>query len=263
VYGSDSTDHGQSYFLLNPYAKRNLVVEVPHAGSESRTDRQGARIFKALAARALLVNKEHRCSDRDPSTCDGATTQCGGVFKESDVAHHAANTFTVLHERLASDTRSRFVQLHGMAGRLRPGPRNIAQIGDGTVSETNASSVSVTFATLLGRRVPTRDGIVACQAAGSPPSPVLCGETNVQGRRTNAPAADPCTTGATHSSGRFLHVEQHLTLRDDDDADGYFWGDVRDALRDTWPQCDMNNGAVDCTLGPVQRRYGTLSCPAS
>ncbi|HYO57527.1 hypothetical protein [Archangium sp.] len=26
---------------------------------------------------------------------------------------------------------------------------------------------------------------------------------------------------------------------------------ARDALRDTWPSCNMNNGATDCTLGPA------------
>ena len=101
----------------------------------------------------------------------------------------------------------------------------------------------------------------ACQALGTPPSPVLCGETNVQGRQTNAPAANACTMGTTTMSGRFLHVEQHPSLRDNDDTDGYSWRDVRDALRDTWPACDMNNGATDCTLGPVQTQHAGLSCP--
>jgi hypothetical protein len=262
VYGRDTTADGQSYFLFNPFAKRNLVIEVPHAGSEIGTDRQGVRIFKALAARALLVNKEHRCSDPDQTTCDGTSTQCKGFFTESDVAHHTANTFMLLHEQLARDGRSRFVQLHGMAGRIAPAPRNTAQIGDGTVSDTNASSVSLAFAERLRRYVPANDGVHACQAPGTPPSPVLCGETNVQGRQTNAPAGDACTTGTMTTNGRFLHVEQHPSLRDDDDADGYFWGDVRDALRDTWPACDMNNGAIDCTLGPVQTQHGGLTCPA-
>jgi hypothetical protein len=262
VYGYDTTVHGQSYFLLNPFAKRNLVIEVPHAGFETETDRQGVRIFKALAARVLIVNREHRCSDPDPTTCDGSTTQCDGFFRESDVAHHPANTFTLLHERLTSDGQSRFAQLHGMAGRMTSTARNVAQIGDGTILGTNASSVSLTFAAQLRRHVPANHGVHACQAAGTPPSPVVCGETNVQGRQTNAPTGDACTTGTSTMSGRFLHIEQHPSLRDSDDADGFFWGDVRDALKDTWPACDMNNGATDCTLGPVQTGHGGLSCPA-
>jgi hypothetical protein len=249
VYGYDTTAAGQSYFLLNPFAKRSLVIEVPHAGFETETDREGVRIFKALAARALLVNKEHRCSARDETTCD--------------VAHHPANTFMLLHERLTSDSRSRFAQLHGMAGRIASTRRNVAQIGDGTVSDTNAASVSVTFASHLRRYVPRNHGVHACQAAGTPPSPVLCGETNLQGRQTNAPAQDACTIGTSTMSGRFLHIEQHPSLRDGDDGDGFSWGDVRDALSDTWPACDMNNGAIDCELGPVQTRFDNLACPSS
>jgi hypothetical protein len=263
VYGADATVDGQSYFLLNPFARRNLVVEVPHAGFESETDREGVRIFKALAARALLVNKEHRCSDRDATTCDGSTTQCGGFFRESDVAHHPANTFMLLHAGLAVDSRSRFVQLHGMDGRITATVRNVAQIGDGTVTATNAASVSVTFAGHLRQYVPANHGVRACQDTGTPPSPVLCGETNLQGRQTNAPTADACTTGTSTMSGRFLHIEQHLSLRDDDEGDGFSWGDVRDALKDTWPACDMNNGAADCSLGPRQTRFDGLSCPAA
>jgi hypothetical protein len=263
VYGSDTTVDGQSYFLLNPFAKRNLVIEVPHAGFETETDREGVGIFKALAARALLVNREHRCSDRKGTTCDGRTTQCRGFFRQSDVAHHPANTFMLLHERLASDSRSRFVQLHGMDGRMTASSRNVAQIGDGTVSPANPSSVSVTFAGHLRRYVPANHGVRACQDAGTPPSPVLCGETNLQGRQTNAPTADACTTGTSTMSGRFLHLEQHPSLRDGDDGDGFSWGDVRDALKDTWPACDMNNGAADCTLGPGQTRFDGLSCAST
>jgi hypothetical protein len=263
VYGYDTTAAGQSYFLLNPFAKRSLVIEVPHAGFETETDREGVRIFKALAARALLVNKEHRCSARDETTCDGRTTECDGFFRQSDVAHHPANTFMLLHERLTSDSRSRFAQLHGMAGRIASTRRNVAQIGDGTVSDTNAASVSVTFASHLRRYVPRNHGVHACQAAGTPPSPVLCGETNLQGRQTNAPAQDACTIGTSTMSGRFLHIEQHPSLRDGDDGDGFSWGDVRDALSDTWPACDMNNGAIDCELGPVQTRFDNLACPSS
>jgi hypothetical protein len=38
----------------------------------------------------------------------------------------------------------------------------------------------------------------------------------------------------------------------DSNSDGWYWGDIRDALLGTWPGCNMNNGATDCTLGPVQ-----------
>jgi len=65
------------------------------------------------------------------------------------------------------------------------------------------------------------------------------------------------------SSARFLHIEQALTLRDDDNGDGWFWGDIRDALLATWPECMMNNGAVDCTLGPSLSQPEGLTCTAA
>jgi hypothetical protein len=62
-------------------------------------------------------------------------------------------------------------------------------------------------------------------------------------------------------SARFLHLEQGEPLRDDDHSDRWDWGDIRDALLETWPDCNMNNGATDCSLGPQQTQYSTLTCP--
>ena len=97
------------------------------------------------------------------------------------------------------------------------------------------------------------------QFAGAPPSG-LCATTNVQGRYTNG-SADECTVGTTSLSNRFLHVEQAASLRDMDESDGYSWGDVRDAPRDTWPTCNMKNGATDCEVGASRTLYSNLSCP--
>src|SRR4051812_20161241 len=69
VYGYDTTSFGQAYFFVNPFAKRNIVVEVPHEDLEFGTKVEGVRLFRALAARALIVNREHRCSDPDTSAC--------------------------------------------------------------------------------------------------------------------------------------------------------------------------------------------------
>ena len=55
VFGQDTSASGQAYFFINPFAKRNIVIEVPHEGLESGTGSEGARIFKELAARALIV----------------------------------------------------------------------------------------------------------------------------------------------------------------------------------------------------------------
>jgi hypothetical protein len=258
VYAYDTTPFGQGYFFINPFAKRNLIIEVPHEDFESGTKTQGARLFKALAARALVINKEHRCSDPDSSACSGETGVCGGRFRESDVAHHTANTFHLLHMRYTDmDPVTKFVQLHGFDA----SSRNMAEIGDGTTNDEAPDSVSVFFANHLGAYVPTPAAVHSCQqAVGDPPSG-LCGASNVQARYTNNPGGDACLTFTSTYSARFLHLEQGKALRDDDPRDGWDWGDIRDALLDTWPDCNMNNGATDCSLGPQQTQYATLTCP--
>jgi hypothetical protein len=259
VYGYDTTSFGQAYFFINPFAKRNIVIEVPHEGFDLDTAAQGARIFTALAARALIINKEHRCSDSQTTACSGASSgPCtGGTFRRSDVSHEERNTFHILHQHFSDlDGVTKFVQLHGFGGTSS----DMAEIADGTTTDVNGSSVSVLFASKLDTYVPSAPAVDSCQQyAGDPPSG-LCATTNVQGRYTNG-SADECTLGTSSSSNRFLHVEQAASLRDTDESDGYSWGDVRDALRDTWPACNMNNGATECAIGSAQTAYSNLSCP--
>jgi 3D (Asp-Asp-Asp) domain-containing protein len=259
VYGYDTTSFGQSYFFINPFAKRNIVIEVPHEDLEYGTKVEGVRLFRALAARALIINKEHRCSDPDTSACSigQSTAVCGGRLRESDVAHHTANTFYLLHKRYTDmDPVTKFVQLHGMGGSAG----DMVEVGDATTRDYNTGSVSVTFANNLDLYVPTPSAVDSCQEyAGDPPS-ALCAETNVEGRYTNGHDTSDCPASASVDSGRFLDVEQAGALRDDDSSDGWYWGNIRDALLATWPDCNMNNGATDCTLGPQQTQYPTLSC---
>jgi len=260
VYGYDTTSFGQAYFFINPFAKRNIVIEVPHENLEYGTKVEGVRLFRALAARALIINKEHRCSDPDTSACaiGQSTSACSNRLRESDVAHHTANTFYLLHVHYTdADSAAKFVQLHGMGG----SSSDMVEVGDGTTNDNDSGSISVSFADSLDQYVPTPSAVDSCQGyAGDPPSS-LCGETNVEGRYTNGHDGSSCPAGAGTDSGRFLHVEQAGALRDDDGSDGWYWGDIRDALLDVWPDCNMNNGATDCTLGAQQTVYSPLTCP--
>ena len=263
VYGQDTTSFGQSYFFINPFAKRNIVIEVPHEDYEIGTKAEGVRLFRSLAARALLINKEHRCSDPDQSTCAfGESTQAcsNGLLRESDVAHHTANTFYLLHKRYTDmDPVTKFVQLHGMSSSTN----DMVEVGDGTTRDLNIASVSVAFANNLDRFVPTPTAVDSCQEYAGDPPRALCAKTNVEGRYTNGHDVSDCPAGSSADGTRFIAVEQAPTLRDDDDGDGWYWGDIRDALIATWPECNMNNGATDCTLGPQQTQYTGLSCSGS
>jgi hypothetical protein len=258
VHGSDTTSFGQAYFFINPFAKRNIVIEVPHEGLETDTGSEGARLFKALAARALIVNKEHRCSDPDSTPCGNASTAvCDGRLRESDVAHHTANTFYLLHARFNDmDAQTKFVQLHGFTSSVG----DMAEVGDGTNTDVASASVSNIFARALRSHVPDAAAVHSCQEQPGDPPSNLCGETNVEARYSHQPNISDCPPAVSASSARFLHIEQALTLRDDDDGDGWFWGDVRDAVLVTWPNCNMNNGATDCTLGPAQSQFEGLIC---
>lgn len=258
VYGRDRTPYGQAYFFINPAAKRDLVIEAPHVPYDAKTDVEAARVFMGVAGRVLLLNKEHRCSDPDVTPCSGSSGPCAGdTYRESDVAHATDNSFHVLHRFLSdASTQTRLVQLHGMQGAAD----DVAEVSDGTNVDLDANSVSVTFVVNLRKRVPDPAALYSCQElAGWPPSQ-LCGATNVQGRYTNAPSADECTTPAKSGNGRFLHIEQRATLRDADDSDGYFWGDVRDALIDTFPECQLGASDTDCELGPKQDEPSDCTC---
>lgn len=138
---------------------------------------------------------------------------------------------------------------------------DMAEIGDGTTNDEAPDSVSVRFANHLGASVRTPAAVHSCQqSVGDPPSG-LCGSSNLQLRYTNHPGSDACLTFTSTDSARFLHLEQGEPLRDADDSDGWDWSDIREALLKTWPDCTMNNGATDCSLGPQQTPYSTLTCP--
>jgi hypothetical protein len=260
LFGRDTTRFGQAYFFVNPYAKRNLVIEVPHEPYDQNTGVQGARLFKSLAARVLIINKDHRCSDPDPTPCtSGATSACGGFYRESDVSHHTENTFHLLHVWLTdNDPNANFVQLHGFTGSAK----DRIEISDTSQGTRDAASVAARFARHLERYVPDPEAVHACQRPGDEPPRRLCGTTNVQGRYTNGRFGDECTAYSRAASGRFLHLEQDRDLRRDDPSTGWWWGQVRDALRDTWPACTLANGARDCTLGPRQADHAGCACGA-
>ncbi|MBI3534913.1 MAG: hypothetical protein HY072_05450 [Deltaproteobacteria bacterium] len=234
-----------------------MIIEVPHSrnytgsSAEDYTAREGGRIFKDLAARALLINGATRCAIADHSDCDGTTDQCGAAEEKnrrSDLSHEVQTLFQITHQKYNDRYASRVVQLHGKAeGEAR------AIVGDGTISDLRESSVAVLFAQALAASLGAR--VDACQDAGSPERP-LCGETNVQARYTNNPTGNVCTTGTSSYTGRFLHIEQDRQL-----GDSPTWQSVSNGIKTTWPQsCDLPGADSDCTLGSAQSESQVLEC---
>ena len=89
------------------------------------------------------------------------------------------------------DPVTKFVQLHG----FKATPGDMAEIGDGTTTDFAPGSVSVLFASNLGKYVPKPAAVDSCRQYVGDPLSSLCGESNVQGRYTNNPGGDACQTG--------------------------------------------------------------------
>ena len=201
-------DHrGWGRVLANPDGTRPLVLEAPHAAFGLHTAVEAARLFEGLSARFLLLAGAHRCANNLDSGCDGTTGVClagGGdePFRESDDAHATDSQFQIAHETLASNPDRIAISLHGN-GRSACGDLFISA----GVAEAQPAIVSD-----LAAAIPDGAGLEVAVEGPDAECP-LPGTTNVQGRFSNG-SDSPCTEPAQSASGRFLHLEQSLDLRE-------------------------------------------------
>lgn len=255
IFAKDNTGSEQAYLFINPEAKRNIVLELPHAGYEINTDLEGAKLLTSASAYILLINGADRCSSAQIAACGGSSNACG-TNRMSDVAHDTQNSFHRFHRMLSDRNRStKFVQLHGMGG----GASDVAEVSDGSTNGVDLQSIALTFASGIRKNVPNPASIHSCQDQGSPPTG-LCGTTNIQGRYTNSSSSDECRSSTSLSSGRFIHLEQSQTIRDDNSSDGYSWRNVLDGLLTAWPECNLGSSSNDCSLGSQQQKPSGCSC---
>jgi hypothetical protein len=278
IYAFDTQATGQPYLIIspNPNPQRDVVLQAPHNTFDRGSGRLAAQLFLDVNGRALLLNKAHRCSGSALSGCSGTTTACGGVFKAADSAHAStSNAFQIVHAVLNDRwSNSKFVQVHSF-GNATSEP-DYTEISDGTANdiydgELAWANVSSRFADRLKRYVPasTHGGIWACEAiVGTPPND-MCATDNTQGRYSNGndpntitTAAEACSLSQYNYTGRFLHLETGREFRDDSNADGMYWRDLSEALKDIWA-CTLNTPAVrNCAMTTQAASYSTLACPA-
>jgi hypothetical protein len=218
IVGEDGSGTGQTYFIINPEPKRDLIVEAPHvydassAKLEGRTDTEGVHILRQTLGRALLINGADRCQGEaggcggtfsSDNVCPGSHD--GDSYRQSDVGHNTDNAFHVLHQAfndVASSTR--FVQLHGNGDTHLPSGG--LSVSDGRTTP-NTSSLATLFVTNI-QALPT--GALDASAVNdcATESNILCGYRNVQGRYTNNAAAACDGVRMTQGGTRFLHLEQ-------------------------------------------------------
>ena len=107
------TAHGWGSVLLREAS--DLVIEVPHPGSDRLTARLGLELFHAVPSAALLVAGTHR------NAADNA----------ADVAHRTDSLFHAFAQTLALPE----LQLHGFAAATAPGTDAVVSPGAGEQAE--------------------------------------------------------------------------------------------------------------------------------
>jgi hypothetical protein len=211
-----------------PTPSRALVVEAPHPIFDLDTEREATAVFVATAARDLLVAGTHRCADTTASACSGTTDACNATvqaYRVSDAAHEDALVFHAVHALLSdAQPQIQFLQLHG----------NGAACPTALVSDCSGTFADAGTAAALGAAL-TASGVTVGECGDGYPTAGcnLCGTDNVQARYTAGSAAACTQTGAHY--GRFVHVEQQLSIRQDPDGGAGGYQPLIDAVLATYP----------------------------
>ncbi len=219
---SPQSNYWGTYVFSKTPTRDNLVIQAPHSKFDTNTGKQAVYCFKNTMARALFINGTHRCNSANYSSCSGTTSVCGSndSYRISDMAHTTTSIFQKTTENIFNAiSNSVFIQLHGF-GKQSTDPYVI--ISNGT-RETPTSD----YATLIKDALFIEDNSLTFELAHINTSWTrLIGFTNTQGRLINN-SSDFCTTSATITSGRFIHIEQEKSKLRDDEND---WMKMSNAL---------------------------------
>lgn len=212
---------GTYVFAKNP--TRDLVLQAPHSKFDTNTGKQAVYCFVKLENRALFLNGTHRCNNSTESSCSGTTSVCTGSsapFKISDLAHNQTTAFQKTTEIMYNTLEdSFFVQLHGFS-KQSSDPYVILSNG------TNQNPSGTDRLIQLKNALTSVDGSLTFKIAHVDNWTRLVGFTNTQGRFINQ-SNNPCTSSASSSTGRFVHVEQEKSkLREDSSV----WDKMYEAL---------------------------------
>jgi len=220
---SSQSNYWGTYVFSKTPIRGNLILMAPHIKYDINTGKQAIYCFKNNIAKAAFINGTHRCNNSEFSLCSGITSACSSEsesYRVSDFAHNTNSIFQRSTENLFNNIpNSVFIQLHGF-GQQASDPFVIMSNG---TRETPA----VDYATLIKDALLLEDGSLTFKLAHIDTGWTrLIGFTNTQGRLINN-SADHCSTSATTTTGRFIHIEQEKAkLRDD--ATG--WAKMSNAL---------------------------------
>jgi hypothetical protein len=213
---------GTYIFSKNP-AINNLIIAAPHSKFDTNTGNQAIYCFKNTLAKAVFINGAHRCNSVTNSSCSGTTSVCGseGNFKISDQAHATSSMFQKTTEVLYNSLSTAvFVQLHGFA----------KQSNDPFVIMSNGTNKTPTidYAVQIKNALLNEDPSLTFKLAHIDTDWTrLTAFTNTQGRYINN-SSNACSTDATATSGRFIHIEQEMGKLRDNAND---WRKMSNALK--------------------------------
>lgn len=203
---SSSSNYWGTYVFSKTPVKDNLVLMAPHIKNDTNTGKQALYCFKNNVARVLMINGTHRCNNSETSSCSGTTSTCGSndPYRISDLAHTVTSAYQKTTENLLSSvSNSVFVQLHGFG----------QDAGDPYVILSNGTTQtpSTDYATLLKNALLVEDNTLTFKIAHIDRDWTrLRGFNNTQGRLINN-STNACSSSATTTTGRFIHVEQERT----------------------------------------------------
>ena len=193
----------------------DMIIETPHSFFDLGTLGEGLTVFQTTNARALLSSGTHRCASDTSSPCSGQTQVCtlfsSEDFRISDMAHTDTSFFHAAHLAIADGLpETTILQLHMF---LEPG----ASVSNGKRHETTPDNPSARLTDALTRELPD-EKVTSCNdyGAGNAEDRV-CGTSNTQGRHLNN-SEEACEQGSSSASGRFIHLEQNVSVIEKVDA---------------------------------------------
>tara|TARA_R110002073_G_scaffold128999_1_gene275007 strand:- start:59874 stop:61106 length:1233 start_codon:yes stop_codon:yes gene_type:complete len=208
---STQTNYWGVFVFAKNSIRSQLVIQAPHSSFDFNTGKESVYSFVRLNNKALFLNGTHRCNHLTASTCAGTTTVCSGgaseAFKISDMAHNSDSIWQKTTEILYNNTNAVFIQLHGFT----------KQASDPYVILSNGTDQTPTidYATMIKNELLNQDNTLTFKLAHIDSWTRLVGFTNTQGRLIND-STNPCSTSATMTTGRFIHIEQEKSkLRQD------------------------------------------------
>ena len=209
LWSAPSGSGGAALALRTHPSAIDIIIETPHSFFDLGTLEEGLLVFQRTQARALLASGTHRCAADTISECSGETQVCtlfsSEPFRLSDMAHTDTSFFHAAHIALADGLpQTVIIQLHMF---LEAG----ASVSNGKTSDITNDDPSARLTETLTTALPDQK-ITSCNDYGAGNTEQrICGTSNTQGRYLNG-SSDACGEGAPSASGRFIHLEQNITV---------------------------------------------------